>query len=115
VNILLDHCVPRRFGRQLTGHAVRTAFEIGWSGLSNGVLLGEAARQFDAFIIVDQNVQFQQNLATLPLPMAIIVASDNRFETLLAYVPAILKWLTEPLPVERVHIETPTQVTRVGP
>jgi hypothetical protein len=47
VKVLLDRCVPRRFGRLLAGHRVRTAFEMGWSGLNNGVLLAEARPQFD--------------------------------------------------------------------
>jgi hypothetical protein len=86
---------------------------MGWSGLSNGVLLAQARQQFDAFVTVDQNVQFQQNLAALPLPVAIIVAPDNRFETLKPYVPAVLDWLVQPLTCELVRIETPTQIVRV--
>ena len=114
MKVLLDHCVPRRFGRLLAGHRIRTAFEMGWSGLSNGVLLAQARLQFDAFVTVDQNVQFQQNLATLPLPVAIIAARDNRFETLMPYAPAILDWLGRPLTCELVRIETPTQIIRVS-
>ena len=114
MKVLLDHCVPRRFGRLLTGHQVRTAFEMGWSGLSNGVLLAQARPQFDAFLTVDQNVQFQQNLTTLPLPVAIIVAQGNRFETLAPYAPAVLDWLGRPLICELVRIETPTQILRVA-
>jgi hypothetical protein len=113
VKVLLDHCVPRRFGRLLTGHQVRTAFEMSWSGLRNGELLAQARPQFDAFLTVDQNVQFQQNLATLPLPVAIIVAPDNRYETLAPYAPAVLDWLSRPLICELVRIESPTQTTRV--
>jgi len=114
VKVLLDHCVPRRFGRLLMGHQIRTAFEMGWSGLSNGVLLAQARPQFDAFLTVDQNVQFQQNLATLPLPIAMIVAPNNRFETLAPYAPAVLDWLGRPLLCELVRIESPTQFIRVS-
>ena len=39
---------------------------------------------------MDQNVRFQQNLATLPVPVGIIVAPDNRFDTLAPYAPAVL-------------------------
>src|SRR5260221_5297029 len=66
LKVLFDHCVPRRFRRLLIGHEVCTAFEMGWAGLSNRALLAEASREFGAFLTVDQNVQFQQNLATLP-------------------------------------------------
>ena len=114
MKVLLDHCVPRRFGRLLKGHQTRTAFEMGWAGLSNGVLLARARPQFDAFLTVDQNVQFQQNLAILPLPVAIIVAPDNRFETLAPYAPAVLDWLERPLICELVRIESPAQIARVS-
>jgi hypothetical protein len=87
---------------------------MGWSGFRNGVLLGQARLQFDAFLTVDQNIQFQQNLATLPLPAAIIVASDNRFETLAPYAPAVLDWLGRPLVCELVRIESPTRIIRVS-
>ncbi len=78
MKVLLDHCVPRRFGKLLAEHQVRTAFEMGWAGLKNGELLAQAASRFDAFVTVDQNVQFQQNLTLLALPTAILVAPDNR-------------------------------------
>jgi hypothetical protein len=113
VRVLLDHCVPRRFGGLLTGHQVRTAYEMGWSGLSNGVLLAQACQQFDVFITVDQNVQFQQNLSTLPLPIVVLAASDNRYETLAPYVPSVLDWLSHPLSRELVRIDAAGQVVRV--
>lgn len=71
---LLDHCVPRRFGRLLTAHEVRTTCELGWASLNNGALLAQAKEQFDVFITVDQNVEFQQNLFALPLPAAHVLA-----------------------------------------
>ena len=113
MKVLLDHCVPRRFRRLLTEHEVRTAFEMGWAGLSNGALLAQASKEFDAFLTVDQNVQFQQNLAALPLAVGIIVASDNRFETLAPYAPAVLGWLSRPLLRQLVRIEATGQIVRV--
>lgn len=87
---------------------------MGWSGLRNGVLLSRAGSEFGAFLTVDQNVQFQQNLATLPLPVGIIVAQDNRFETLAPYAPAILVWLSGPLVCELARIEATGQIVRVS-
>ena len=63
-------------------HEVVTVAEAGWSGLSNGELLELAAASFDLFVTADQNLQFQQNLAALPLSVAVLVARDNRLETL---------------------------------
>lgn len=115
MKVLLDHCVPRRFRRLLTGHEVLTAYEMGWAGLRNGALLAEAHNQFQAVITVDQNVQFQQNLLTLPLPVGIIVAPNNRYETLAPYAPTVLKWLAQPPARELVRIEASGQIIRVQP
>jgi hypothetical protein len=113
VRVLLDHCVPRRFRRLLVGHQVRTTFEIGWSGLSNGALLAQARESFDVFITVDQNLQFQQNLAALPLPVVVLAAPDNRFETLAPYAPTLLHVFEQPLPRELVRIESPERIVRL--
>ena len=90
MNLLLDHCVPKRFGRELPGHAVKTTFQMGWSNVGNGRLLAQAAREFNAFITVDQNIRFQQNLSTLPLSVLILVAPDNKLETLKPFSPFVL-------------------------
>lgn len=113
MKVLLDHCVPRRFGKLLVGHEVRTAYEMRWSGLKNGALLAQASGQFDAFITVDQNVEFQQNLTALPLPVAILVASNNRYQTLAPFAPAVNEWLARPKVRELVRIESPGQIVRV--
>jgi hypothetical protein len=113
VRVLLDHCVPRRFGGLLTGHAVRSVDEMGWSALSNGVLLAQASEEFDEFLTVDQNVQFQQNLARLPLPVAVLAASNNRYETLAPYAPGMLNWLSRPLARELVRLDAAGQAVRV--
>lgn len=99
MRVLLDHCVPRRLRRLLVGHEVRTAFEQGWSALGNGTLLARAAEQFDVFVTVDHNVQYQQNLKALPLPVIMLVVQDNRFETLapLAPLPSWNCWIAPSL------------------
>ena len=52
---------------------MRTAFELGWSTLSNGELLAAAEGHFDVLITADRNVRHQQSvtgrsLAILVLP-----------------------------------------------
>lgn len=46
--------------------------------------LGWQRSQFDVFVTADQNLQYQQNLGALPLAIAVLVARDNRFQSLLA-------------------------------
>ena len=113
MRVLLDHCVPTRFGRLLIGHEVRTTFEIGWAALTNGVLLGRCSEKFDLFVTVDQNLQFQQNLSALPVPVIILVTSDNRFPTLEPFAPTVLRILEQPLVKELIRIESADRVIRL--
>jgi hypothetical protein len=49
VRVLLDECLPKRLTRELVGHEVRTASEMGGPASGNGELLVLAVGQFDAF------------------------------------------------------------------
>jgi len=89
VRILLDHCVPRPFARALPAHDVKTTAEMGWAALQNGKLLAEAARQFEVFLTVDKNIQNQQNLLTLPLPVIVLDALMNTPQALLPFAPFV--------------------------
>jgi hypothetical protein len=62
--VLLDENLPRLLKHDLAGHTVRTVVEEGWSGVSNGELLQRAAASFDVLVTADQNLQYQQNLAS---------------------------------------------------
>ena len=55
-----DQGTPVPLRRSLTGHTVSTAFDMGWSQLSNGELLEVAEREFDAFVTTDRNLRCQQ-------------------------------------------------------
>jgi hypothetical protein len=77
----------------LTDHSVRTVLEAGWSGIKNGKLVALAATEFDAFITVDKNLQFQQNLEKLPIAVVVIDAVSNELPVLLPLVPALLREL----------------------
>jgi hypothetical protein len=94
MRLLLDESVPRRFGQSLLGHDVRTVLEAGWSGLKNGKLLALAATEFDAFITVDKNLPFQQNLATIPIAILVLDAISNELPVLLPLVPELLRQLS---------------------
>ena len=93
MRLLLDESLPRPLADLLTGHEVRTVTQIGWTGLSNGVLLRQAAPAFDALLTADQNIEFQQDLKTLPIAVVVLVADTNRLESLERLVPAILQVL----------------------
>jgi len=87
MHLLLDESVPQRLRRSLPGHAIKTAVEMGWGGVKNGALLKLAASDFDAFITVDQNLRHQQNIATLPIAVVVLIAHSNELDALLPLVP----------------------------
>jgi predicted nuclease of predicted toxin-antitoxin system len=93
MRLLLDEAVPRRLGRSLANHQVRTVVEMGWSGVKNGNLLTFAAPHFDALITVDKNLPHQQNLSTLPVSVVLLDAPSVALAELLVLLPALEKAL----------------------
>lgn len=89
MRLLLDESVPRRFRQSLPTHSVKTAVEMGWGGVKNGKLLALAAAEFEAFITVDQNLSYQQNIATLPIAVVVLVARSTELQALLPLVPRL--------------------------
>ena len=94
MRLLLDESVPSRLLRSLVGHEVRTVVEMGWSGVKNGKLLALAGTEFDAFITVDKNLPYQQNLATLPITVIVLDAPSIELSALLPLVPYLERALT---------------------
>jgi Domain of unknown function (DUF5615) len=93
VRLLLDESLPRPLTNLLVGHDVHTVTQMGWTSLGNGALLQQAAAEFDALLTADQNIEFQQNLKTLPMAIVVLVANSNRIESLEPLVPDILRVL----------------------
>ena len=93
MRILLDESLPRPLGLALIGHEVSTVRDESWTSLTNGALLRQAAERFDALLTADQNIEFQQNLAELPVAVVVLVADSNRLESLEPLVPDVLEAL----------------------
>ena len=89
MRLLLDESVPARLRRALPTHVVRTVGEMGWSGVKNGKLLALAAVEFDAFVTVDKNLPYQQNLTTLPIAVIVLDAMSIELPALLPLMPAL--------------------------
>ena len=98
MRILLDDSVPGRLGALLTEHLAVTVQRRGWASIKNGKLLALAAGEFDVLLTADKGMEYQQNLATLPVSILIVLARSNRIEDLAATVPAILAALAEQPP-----------------
>jgi hypothetical protein len=56
-----------RLVRDIVGHEVKTARQMGWTTVKNGELLALAAKEFDVFVTVDRNLGAQQNLSALSI------------------------------------------------
>ena len=93
MRILLDESLPRKLRLELPGHDAQTVQRRGWAGLKNGTLLREASQEFEVLLTGDQNLEFQQNLTTLPIAVIVLVAVDNRIETLRPLIPQVLEVL----------------------
>lgn len=90
MKILLDECIDWRLSREIVGHEVRTARQMGWSTVRNGELLSLAAPEFDAFVTVDRNLSFQQNLPAFSIAVIVLRAKSNRLSDLRPLVPELL-------------------------
>jgi hypothetical protein len=76
MRILFDQGTPVPLRDHLSGHAVQTAFELGWSSLKNGELLAAAEESFDLFITTDQQLRYQQNLAGRKLSVVVLAPTS---------------------------------------
>jgi len=105
MRVLLDECVPKRFGRALTGHAVRTVPQEGWAGKKNGELLAlMSAAGFDVLLTVDQGIPHQQNLQAAGVAVIVMVSDSNQLADLLLSVPNVLAALLTVQPGDVAHV-----------
>ncbi len=95
MRILLDESLPRHLAAEFPAHEVRTVQQMRWSSLKNGELLQRASGRFDAMLTADQNLEHQQNLGHFNIAVVVLVAINNRIESLRPLVPSIEKLLKE--------------------
>ena len=93
MRVLLDEQLPVELATAFTGHEVQTVTGIGWQGLTNGEVLRQARTQFETFVTMDRNLEFQQNLWAAGLAVVLIRARSNRMRDLRPLVPEILRAL----------------------
>ena len=77
MRIVFDQGTPAPLRGFLAGHAVSTAYELGWSTLKNGELLRLAEAQgFDVLVTTDTNLKYQQNLAGRKIAIAVLLSTS---------------------------------------
>jgi hypothetical protein len=105
VKVLLDECVDWRLARDIVGHDVKTARQMGWTTIKNGELLALATEHFDVFVTVDRNLSFQQNLVSLSIAVVVFLAQTNRLADLRPLVPKLLAAIASAPPGAATLIE----------
>jgi hypothetical protein len=77
VRILFDQGTPLPLRELLQEHEVSTAYERGWSKLTNGELLDAAEREGYALqVTTDSNLQFQQDLGMRALAIVVLMSTS---------------------------------------
>ncbi len=91
MKILLDESLPRKLRFEFEPeHEVWTVRDKGWLSKKNGELLKLMTEDnFDIFVTVDRNLRYQQNLEGLSVTIFILIAKDNRLQTLRLLIPKI--------------------------
>lgn len=105
MRVLLDESVPRQLATELPGHEVQSVVQAGWAGVQNGDLLRRAVSAgFGVLITMDRNLEHQQNVPRSGLALLVILARDNRVETILALASAMLAALEQARPGLVLHV-----------
>ncbi len=77
MRILFDQGTPVPLRRYLLSHTVDTAYEQGWSELSNGDLLTMAEQEgYELLITTDRNLCYQQNLAARQIVIVVLMSTS---------------------------------------
>ena len=88
--MFLDECIDWRLARDIVGHDVRTARQMGWTTIQNGALLILASQHFDVFVTLDRNLSFQQNLDSFSIAVVVRRAKTSRLTDLKPLIPNLL-------------------------
>ncbi len=91
MRILLDENIPAKvrfdFGE---GYEVFTVRNMNWLGKKNGELLGLAVfNGFEVFVTLDKNLKNQQNLNKFHITFILLLANDNKHQTIQLFIKEI--------------------------
>ncbi len=88
---MLDENLPAKvkyqFGESIQVLSVR---DMGWLGKKNGELLSLAEKNnFEIFITLDKNLKFQQSIHKFNLKFIVLLAADNKPQTIELFINKI--------------------------
>ena len=111
MRLLIDNCVPRKFGLLIVGHEVVHARQMGWHELENGVLLSAAEDSgFDALITTDKNLRYQQNFTGRKISVVTLAPRLVFYESLAPMANSLLEALDTLTPGSMVVIKPPSEL-----
>jgi predicted nuclease of predicted toxin-antitoxin system len=92
MKLLLDENLPKKLKLDFgTAHEVKTVRDTGWNGKKNGELLGlMTLNGFDRFVTMDQNLRYQQNLIRFPIIIFVLIAENNKHQTIQPLIPKLI-------------------------
>ena len=75
--ILFDQGTPVPLRRSLSDHLVATAYELGWSTVTNGELIHLAEQEgYGLLITTDTNIRYQQNLTGRKIAILVLTTTS---------------------------------------
>lgn len=77
MRILFDQGTPVPLRRALNGHLEATAYELGWSTVTNGDLIRlDEEEGYELLITTDTNLRYQQNLKTRSIAILVLTTTS---------------------------------------
>ncbi len=106
MRVIVDECLPNRLTKVLSKHAHQAVLvqKAGYGGLKDGALLGQIQGRFDAFVTIDGNLTYQQNLSEGHIGIVVLEAPTNAFEDIEPLIPSILKALETLKPGDIIRV-----------
>jgi hypothetical protein len=90
VRVLLDENMDRLLKPLFdTDIEVLTVHERGWKGMKNGDLLRAAQSEFDVFVTMDSNLEYQRHIGAMALGVIVIRARSNSYRDVEPLMPNI--------------------------
>src|SRR5439155_20400124 len=106
MRVLFNQGTPDPLRKLLSLHDVSTAYEKGWSNLSNGALLERAEREgYEVLITTDTSLRYQQNLVSRHV--GIVVLLSTSWPRVQLAIPAITAAIDSSVPGSHAGVEIP--------
>jgi hypothetical protein len=108
VRVLFDQGTPEPLRLLLTHHEIATAYERGWSMLTNGELLDAAEKEgYAVLLTTDSNLKYQQNLEHRRI--AIVVLSTPSWPRIQRASASVVRAIEGATPGSYAEVAIPEQ------